>query len=167
MEEIYQQYSPQDKGWYLCLKNDDTPVAFFAPNPHHEDKYIITIPWDFSGNPNNSHVFNPKTWIVTEIDRATKNITNWEPLKQILPLKDCISPNVELEMAYRKSLVGSTIKIDGTNYKILDTYHHINSWTIFNIENEETKQSRQVQLQNYDDWSFGGIDKIDVEILND
>lgn len=166
MEQIKLDNSPKQKGWYLGLKQNDDPVVFFVMEPK-DSQYIIRIPWDFSLNPNFGHVFDPKTWIVTEIDKATKKIADWPPLKQVLRLQDCISGNIDVEMAYRKSLIGSNIKLNDKTYKISNTYHHIHSWTIYNIENVENHESRQIQLTGYNDWSFGGIDKIDVEILSD
>jgi hypothetical protein len=165
MEAVYKKFSPQQKGWYLGLKQDDTPFAFYVPRPQ-KTQYVITIPWDFSKNPNYGHVFDPNTWVVVETDKASKTVGSWAPLKQILPLENCIDNNIELEMEYRKSLVGRTIKIEDIEYLIVDMHHHHHAWTIYNISNKETSKSRQIQLQNYDDWSFGGIDKIEVEILN-
>lgn len=163
MEEIRQKYSPQESGWYIGLKNDDEPFVFYVKELG--EKYQIFLPWEFVGNPNLKFVFDTKSWEIVQLDPQEKKITNWTTLKNIKPLKYSIMSNTELEMAYRESLVGSNIKIDETEYTILYTSHHIHSWTIYNIENVETKKIRQVQLQGFDEWSFSGIDKIEVEIL--
>jgi len=165
MEEIRQEFSPKTKGWYVGLKFDDTPFIFYVNEPT-DGQYPITIPWEFSKSPNRKYILDPKRWCVIEIDSADKFFDVWPSLKQIQPLEKCISSNVDLEMAYRKTLVGSNIEIDTDVYKILNTLHHVECWTIYILENEETYERKQIQLQGYNEWSYGGIDKIDVKILN-
>jgi len=152
----------------------DTTVVLLGNAPS-DSQNAITIPWEFSKSPNCHDIFDTKRWWVIVIDKWTDNkgtdnkdnkqFDVWPSLKQILPFHKCIDNNIELEMAYRKSLVGVTIKIDDDRYQILNIYHHAHCWTIYIIQNTETMKTRQIQLQDYNEWSFGGIDKIEVEIL--
>lgn len=170
MEEIRLKFSPKETGWYIGLKDDNEAFVFYCKiNDKTDDKggNEISIPWEFSGNPNLSFVLDTKTWVIVKLNKATNEISKWTSLLQIQPLKDSITSNVELEMKYRDSLVGKTIKIEDNTYKIVNKSIHNHCWTIYNIEHIETRNSRQIQLEEYDGWSFGGKDKIDVEILKE
>ena len=157
MEEIRQKHSPNSVGWYIGLKFNNEPFVFYYKN---DGTYEINVPWEFSNNPNLKFYLDPNSWNVI----CDKQL--WCRLKECKPLNDVISSNVELEMAYRESLVGSRIKFNDKMFKIAGLSHHIHCWAIYNIENIDTKETRQIQLQGYDEWSSGGgIDKIEVEIL--
>jgi hypothetical protein len=165
MEEVRLKNSPKETGWFIGLKDDNEPFVFY----YRLDNPEINIPWEFSGNPNLKFILDMKTWIVTKVNTATKEMAKWAILLQIQPLKDSITSNVDLEMKYRDSLVGKWLKIENDVYKIINKMFHNHCWTIYHIENLETRLSRQIQLENYDMWSFNsenGTDKIEVEILS-
>ena len=166
MDKVRQNFSPKESGWYIGLKHNDEQFVFYVKDPATE-RYEIHVPWEFSSNPNFKFFLDSKLWNVMQMNVADNVFTQWCTLKQIQPLKDSITTNAELEMEYRKSLIGSKIKFNDVIYKILGVSVHIHCWTIYNIENVETKSQRQIQLEGYDNWSSGGIDKIEVEILFD
>jgi len=145
LEEVYLNQSPNEKGWYLIINDSDKIIPINVYETTEEHLVVTTLDGV-------DCVINKKNWKMYQINND--KMTYMYSLLQIKPLKECIASNVVVDMAHRMELTGKDIalEVDGiiTPYKVISCFHHIHSWTIFNVEGIENRTQKQIMVTGRD-----------------